>query len=147
MVHADAVAVIKRFEGLRLKPYLCPALVWTIGYGATYGSDGKRVTKSHSPITQEQADALLTRDLARFDRSVSKMVIVPISERQHGALVSFAFNLGSGALQASTLLKHINAMDWDDIPGQFMRWVNAGGRKLPGLVLRRQAEADLWLMG
>jgi lysozyme len=75
------------------------------------------------------------------------LVHVPIGELQRGALASFAFNLGAGALQASTLLRRVNALEWDDVPFQFSRWVHAGGRRLSGLVRRRAAEAELFLEG
>lgn len=144
-VHPDGVALIQRFEGLRLAPYLCPAQVWTIGYGATYGPDGQRVTRHTPSITEAEANALLERDLGRFAPGVDRLVTVAVTPEQRAALVSFAFNLGLGALKSSTLLRRVNGMEWTDVPDQFRRWVFGGGRKLPGLVARREAEAALWL--
>ena len=144
-VHQDGVALIQRFEGLRLAPYLCPAKVWTIGYGATYGSDGRRVTRHTRSITEDEADALLTRDLGRFAAGVDRLVSVGLDPEQRAALVSFAFNLGLGALKASTLLRRVNGLEWGDVPTQFRRWVYGGGQRLPGLVTRREAEVALWL--
>jgi lysozyme len=89
---------------------------------------------------------LLVRDAERFERSVVRLVTVTIDEYQRGALASFAFNLGAGSLQSSTLLKRINGDEWEDVPTQFNRWVFAGGRKLPGLIRRRAAEAGLWAL-
>lgn len=155
MICNDALALIRRFEGLGdgdraapgLQPYLCPAGVWTIGYGATRGFEGQRVTRDTPALDEAQAMALLQRDVVRFAAAVDRMVRVPIHEFQRGALTSFAFNLGAGALQCSTLLRRVNALEWDDVPRQFLRWVHAGGRRLPGLVRRRAAEAALWQRG
>lgn len=144
MIIDDALALIKRFEGLELHPYQDSVGVWTIGYGATYGLDRVRVTADHPVLTNEQAEALLIRDVERFERAVTRLVTVPIDTYQEGALTSFAFNLGAGALQSSTLLRRINGNEWEDVPAQFQRWVFAGGRRLPGLIRRRAAEAELW---
>jgi len=144
MICDDALTLIKKFEGLELHPYQDSVGVWTIGYGATYGLDRARVTADHPVLSNEQAEALLVRDVDRFECAVTRLVTVPIDDNQSGALTSFAFNLGAGALQSSTLLKRINGDEWDDVPSQFQRWVFAGGRKLPGLIRRRAAEASLW---
>jgi len=139
-----ALDLIRSFEGCRLDPYVCPAGFWTVGYGATCGLDGARVTAAHPTLTGDQAEDLLRRDLVLFERSVLRLVRVDLADNQLGALVSFAFNLGAGALRASTLLRRVNAREWEDVPRQFRRWVHAGGRVLPGLVRRRAAEAELW---
>ncbi len=94
MIIDDALALIKRFEGLELHPYQDSVGVWTIGYGATYGLDRVRVTADHPVLTNEQAEALLIRDVERFERAVTRLVTVPIDTYQEGALTSFAFNLG-----------------------------------------------------
>jgi lysozyme len=140
----EALDLIRHFEGCELSPYRDAVGVWTVGYGATYGLDRERVTPCHPAITPDQAVVLLMRDVARFAAAVDRLVPVSIDRFQRGALTSFAFNLGAGALQASTLLRRVNAMEWDDVPRQFSRWVHAGGRVLPGLVRRRAAEVDLW---
>jgi lysozyme len=142
-----ALDLIKHFEGRRLVPYRDAVGIWTIGYGATYGLDRKRVTADHPPLIELQADELLARDTLRFVIAVDRLVKVPVGADQRGALTSFAFNLGAGALQSSTLLKRINSLEWEDVPRQFGRWVSAGGRRLPGLVRRRRAEAELWAAG
>lgn len=146
-IHPAALELIRRFEGLRLDAYLDAVGVPTIGYGATYGLDRARVTLEHLPITEDEALVLLARDTNRFATAVDRLVLVPISGLQRGALASFTFNLGAGALQASTLLRRVNALEWDDVPFQFSRWVHAGGRRLSGLVRRRAAEAELFMEG
>lgn len=146
MPNAATVELVKRFEGFRAKPYLCPAGVWTIGYGSTRRA-GRPVKRSDPPVTPEEAEALLLDDLAGFEAAVSRMVRSNLNENQHGALTSFAYNLGAAALRSSTLLKRVNGREWDDVPGEFRKWVYAGGRKLAGLVARRAAEVDLWMKG
>lgn len=129
--------LIKHFEGLRLEAYRCPADVPTIGYGHTLG------VKMGDRITQDQAEELLRKDLAIFERGVNKAVTALITQGQYDALVSFAYNLGLGALQGSTLLRKLNA--GEDASGEFGRWVHAGGKRLDGLVRRREAERALFL--
>ena len=146
-VHPRGIELIKFYEGRSLRAYLCPAGVWTIGYGATYGPDGRRVTRDTAPIDEAGATQLLERDLTRFARAVDRLVVVPISGEGRGALTSFAFNLGAGALSSSTLLRRVNALEWDDVPRQLGRWTLAGGRRLAGLIRRRAAEADLFVSG
>lgn len=141
-VPEPAVALVKRFEGLRLEPYRDAAGFWTVGYGHLVSRD--RGTTRPAVIDAEQAEALLAADLGRTARQVGRLIRVPVEEGQYGALVSFAFNVGSAALAASTLLRKVNAEDHAAVPGQFLRWTMAGGRKLPGLVRRRTAEAAMY---
>ena len=98
-------------------------------------------------ISKHTAEELLFRDVNKFERAVDRLVKVQIHELQRGSLTSFAYNLGAGSLQASTLLRRINGFEWDDVPRQFMRWVMAGGVPLLGLKKRRKAEVDLWVEG
>ena len=142
---APGVELIKHYEGLRLKPYLCPAGVPTIGYGSTAYPDGRKVTLVDRPLTDDEADALLAATLAPFEREVQRMVEVDITQRMFDALVSFAFNLGAQALKGSTLLKKLNAGDKDGAAREFAKWVHAGGNVLPGLVKRRESERKLFL--
>ena len=137
--------LIKRYEGLEISPYLCPANVPTIGYGATYYPDGNKVTMSDNVITESYAETLLLRMLTRYEDGVNRYVQVDINQNQFDALVSFAYNLGLGALKSSTLLKRVNENPCNpNITPQFKRWVNAGGKKLEGLVKRRNDEAYLY---
>lgn len=130
--------LIKQFEGLYLKAYRCPAGVPTIGYGHTAG------VAMGQTITEQHADEYLRRAVRMFERAVERVVKVPLTQGQFDALVSFAFNLGAGALQSSTLLRLLNSGDYAGAADQFGRWTKAGGRVLPGLVRRREAERRLF---
>lgn len=139
------IELIKAHESFRSKPYRCPAGVPTIGYGATYYPNGDRVKMTDPPITQEHALFILKKMLVHFEKGVNRYVQRDINQNQFDALVSFAYNLGLGSLQSSTLLKRINNDPCDpDITKQFSRWVKAGGKTLRGLVRRRQEEAALY---
>jgi lysozyme len=137
------VSLIKAHEGLRLNAYLCPAKVWTIGYGHTSAAGEPKVIQGMR-ITRAEAETILRRDLATFERGVNRLVSVPLTQNQFDALVSFAFNVGLGAFQRSTLLKKLNAGRYKDVPAELMKWTRGGGRELPGLVNRRRDEAGLW---
>ena len=139
------VALIKQFEGFSAKPYLCPAGVPTIGYGATYYPDGKRVTMADRPVSEADATAMLRSMLASYEAGVSRYVLVPVTQGQFDALVSFAYNLGLSALKSSTLLRLLNARDYAGAAAQFARWNRAGGKVLPGLTRRREAERKLFV--
>ncbi|NHR05723.1 lysozyme [Chromobacterium haemolyticum] len=140
MKTSDAgITLVKSSEGLKLVAYKCPAGIWTNGYGHT----GPDVTPGQV-ITQAQADALLARDLERFEAGVARLVKVPLNQNQFDALVCFSFNLGLGALQGSTLLRLLNAGDYAGAAAQFPRWNKAGGKELPGLTRRRAAEQSLF---
>jgi lysozyme len=138
------IPIIRKFEGLKLKAYLCPAGVWTIGYGSTFFENGSKVQEGDK-ITLDRADRLLFFVVTKFENEVKKIVKSAINENQLGALTSFAFNVGAGNLAKSTLLKKVNANPNDaTIRDEFMRWTKAGGKVLNGLVTRRKAEADLY---
>lgn len=127
---------IKEFEGFRSEAYKCPAGVWTIGYGHTAG------VKKGDKVTEAEAEKMLLRDLITYEAFVERLNVSQKQEK-FDALVDFAFNLGSDALERSTLLRKIRAGKPDqEVREQFMRWVYAGKKKLPGLVARRKWEAD-----
>lgn len=135
--------LLKRFEGCKLKAYRCPAGVCTIGYGHTSSAGAPEVVDGMT-ITQAQADEILRQDLLKFERSVQDLVKVKLTQNQFDVLVDFAYNAGLGNLKSSTLLKKVNAGDLDAVPGELMKWTKGGGKMLPGLVRRRQAEAAWW---
>ena len=135
-------AIIKQYEGFRAKPYLCPAGVPTIGYGATYYTDGRKVTLKDAPISEADADKLLDKMLAKYEDAVNRYVQVPITQNQFDALVSFCYNLGQENLRNSTLLKKVNAKDYKGAADAFLNWVYASGKKLQGLVNRRTDERN-----
>ena len=135
----EGINLIKKFEGLRLEAYLCPAGVWTIGYGHTKG------VKKGQVITQLEADNLLKEDLSSFEKGVTSLIKSNINQNQFDSLVSFAFNLGLANLKSSTLLKKVNSNSNDrTIVDEFIKWIYAGGKPLEGLKRRRQAEAYLY---
>jgi lysozyme len=141
----QGLAMIKRFEGFSATPYLCPAGWWTIGFGAIHTLDAQPVTATTPPVTEEEAETLLRRDVAVAERAVLRLITVPLSDGRLDALASFAFNLGGGALQRSTLRRKVNRDEHADVPDEFRKWVWGGGRKLPGLIRRRYAEAVLYM--
>jgi lysozyme len=133
------IDIIKKFEGLKLKAYLCPAGKPTIGYGHTYG------VKLGRTISKAEADVLLDHDYQDALNAVEELIKVPLTENQLGALSSFVFNLGRGKLIGSTLRKKLNQGDYKGAAEEFDKWVYAGGVKLNGLVARRAAEKELFL--
>lgn len=146
-----AAELCRRFEGFRTKPYICPAGVPTIGYGSTYYADGRKVTMQDAPISEPAARELLMRELfhtyapgvLRQCPGLLPLALLQDDWRKLNAIVDFAYNLGIGRLQTSTLRRKINAQDWQGAKEQLMLWVRGGGRVLPGLVARRKAEVAL----
>jgi lysozyme len=138
----QGVSLIKRFEGFRSHPYQCQAGVWTIGYGHTRG-----ITQDSPPVTAQQADAMLLLDIARYERSVLRLIGVKLNQRQFDALVSFTFNLGGAALQRSSLRSKLNRGEYAAAGAEFLKWVRAGGVVRKGLVKRREAESAMFLAG
>jgi lysozyme len=137
---------IRIHEGLRLKPYLCPAKIPTIGYGNTFYENGKKVTLSDPAITKEKAEQLMRWYVLTYVvPTIKKNVRVELNENQLGAIVSFIYNLGPGAFTGSTLLKKINANPLDPaIRTEFGKWINSNGKPNNGLIKRRKSEADLY---
>ena len=132
------VDLIKRFEGCRLKPYLCPAKFWTVGYGHVIGN-GK--TKPEKQLyTQEEVNELLRTDLARFEQGVLRYCPVHLTQFEFDSLVSFSFNLGLGVLQRSTLRRKILRQDKQAAARNILKYNKAGGQVLKGLTRRREAE-------
>lgn len=139
-----AASLCRRFEGLYLRPYLCPAGVPTIGYGSTYYEDGRRVKLTDPAITRGRAEDLLLHQLRTiYARQTAALCPHVDTPGRLAALIDFAYNLGAANLRASTLRRKVNAGEWDEVPAQLLRWNKAGGRVLRGLTIRRQAEAAL----
>lgn len=144
MAPAQLLALIRRFEGLRLKPYLCPAGVPTIGYGST----GPGITMQSPSITPAAAEAMMAVDAERFTRAAASLCPrAASSEARLAALADFAYNLGATRLAGSTLRRKVAAGDWEAAGDELMKWVRGGGRVLPGLIARRAAERSLLVGG
>lgn len=140
---ASLYKLIKEFEGLRLTPYICPAGVWTCGWGST----GPDVIPGQ-PWTRDYADRRMEQDAIKFARAtIALCPSIASNASRLSAIADFAYNCGIGSLQASTLRRRINDGQLSDVPAQLRRWVNGGGRVLPGLVRRREAEIAVWSCG
>lgn len=135
-----ACLLAKRWEGLRLVAYKCPAGIWTIGYGHT----GPEVVEG-LVWTRQQAEEALQADMALAVSQALSLCprLSNASTKRLAAIGDFVFNLGKGRLKASTLRRKINNDEWDAVPGELRKWVWGGGKKLPGLILRREAEIAL----
>jgi len=161
----NAVALIKHFESLHdgdlgaigLQPKMCPAGVWTVGWGHALtdprtgqflrgSKDKARAYRAYPSLTETDADRLLAEDLAVFASGV-RALSARLTDERHGALVSFSYNLGLRALKTSTLLKLLNEGQITEAADQFLRWNKAAGKVLPGLTRRREAERHLFLTG
>ncbi len=136
----NGLAIIKRFEGCVLHAYKDAVGIWTIGYGHT----GPDVTPG-LVIDQAAADALLAKDVERFEQGIGDLVSVPLTQNQFDALVSFTFNVGLGAFKKSTMRAFINDGLFEAAARQFSRWDRAGGKRLAGLTIRRAAEMSLFM--
>ena len=137
-VSQNCVELIKYFEGFEDTAYLCPANVWTIGYGRT------RNVKEGDRITEAQAERDLLEELEEFKHQVLHSVKVELTQNELDALTSWTYNLGVGNLKSSTLLKKLNAGNKSEVPAEMIRWNKANGKVLAGLTKRREAEAELW---
>lgn len=145
-MNLDIVAALcKQFEGYKGKPYLCPAGIPTIGYGSTYYADGRKVTLNDLPMSEPEATTLLLQELHHtyLPGVLRNCPILLTDEKKCNAIVDFAYNLGVGRLQTSTLKRKINAQDWEGAKEQLLLWTKGGGRVLPGLLKRRNAECRL----
>ena len=137
--------LICEFEGLKLKPYLCSAKIPTIGYGNTYYPNGKRVTLLDDAITKEYAFEMFKTIADKFAKRVDDMVKTELTQNQFNALVSFAYNVGTGAFATSTLLKKVNVNPNDaTIKNEFLKWVRANKKVIQGLVNRRNKEVLIY---
>lgn len=138
----DCVNFIKSFEGFSATPYQDLIGVWTIGHGHIDG-----VTKDSPAITERYACDLLASDLAKYENAVTRLITYTLTQPQFDSIVSFAFNLGTGALQRSTLRQKLNRGDVLGAADEFPKWCMAGGKKSKGLLRRRLAEREMFLCG
>ena len=140
------LAVVRQYEGFSEKPYLCPAGVPTIGYGATRYEDGRRVQMTDPPIDKARAEAMLQAMLEGFAAEVERCLgPTTVAQHEFDALVSFAYNVGAVALAGSTLMRKLRAGDRAGAAEEFLRWDKAGGQTLLGLTARRKKERALFL--
>jgi lysozyme len=156
-VSKKALNMIKHHEGVRMKPYQCPAKLWTIGVGHVIDANHCRLTMDcrvglpcppewNRTFTVEEVDAILAKDLERFERGVLRYC--PAAANRQGwldALVSFSFNVGLGTLQRSTLRAKFNRGDYEGAAEEFLKYTKAGGKVLKGLVNRRNDERALYM--
>jgi lysozyme len=154
-VSKEAIEGIKKDEGVRTKPYRCPALLWTVGVGHVIDPNHIRVKfdeRKNIPLPPEwdrvlsmaEVDAILAADLATFERGVLRLCPGGLTQGRFDALVSFSFNVGLGNLQRSTIRMKHNRGDFEGAAEGFMAWTKAGGKELPGLVKRRKHERALY---
>ena len=143
-ISPSGIDLIRNFESLRLNAYDDGVGVWTIGYGTTKYPNGIRVKKGDT-CTLDQAKAYMQNDLKSFEQTVNNTVKVPLNQNQFDALVSLAYNIGSTAFKNSTLVRQLNEGNYKAAANQFNVWVNAGGKRMQGLVNRRAAERTLFL--
>jgi lysozyme len=137
-ISAEGLSLIKKFEGCELEAYKCSAGVWTIGYGHTKG------VEEGMTITKDQAEEMLLEELVEYEKAVEEAVHNQLDQCMFDALVSWTYNLGPTNLNSSTMLKVLNAGEYDEVPSQIKRWNKAGGKVLEGLIRRREAEALLF---
>jgi len=151
------IKLIKQFEGCHFNPYLCPALLWTVGYGHVLYPEQATLPlarrkeirldpKDNRVWSQEEVDALLKKDLKRFELGVSRYITVPLKQCEFDALVSFAFNLGNGTLQRSSVRSKLNRGEKEEAMDTLLKYCRAGGKVLRGLERRRAAEVNLFFM-
>jgi lysozyme len=154
-VSQKCIEQIKKDEGVRNKPYQCPALLWTVGVGHVIDPPHAKVPfaeRKALPIpagwdrvlSADEIDEILRTDLARFEAGVLRLIKVPLTQGQFDALVSFSFNVGLGNLQNSTLRMKVNRSEFEAAAEQFLVWTKAGGKVLPGLVKRRTHEKEMF---
>jgi lysozyme len=149
----EGIALIRRLEGVGFHAYLDSGGAWTIGVGHLLSkserSSGKiwiagKPVKYSGGLADHDITLLLLSDLAKFEKDVNRLVHVPLKQHEYDALVSFVFNIGSGAFTASTLRRMLNAGHHASVPAQMRRWVRDNGKVVPGLVNRREKEVQLW---
>ena len=155
-VNEKVIEMIKHHEGVKVKPYQCPALLWTVGVGHVIDPNHAKVPLAERKalaipsgwdrvLTMGEVDEILAKDLARFESGVQRLCPSGLTFGRFGALVSFAFNVGLGNLQNSTLRMKHNRGEFEDAAEEFLKWNKAGGKELKGLTNRRKDEKALYL--
>ena len=155
-VNEKVIEMIKHHEGVKVKPYQCPALLWTVGVGHVIDPNHARVPLAERKalaipsgwdrvLTMGEVDEILAKDLARFESGVQRLCPSGLTPGRFGALVSFAFNVGLGNLQNSTLRMKHNRGDFEGAAEEFLKWNKAGGKELKGLTTRRKDERALYI--
>jgi len=144
-INQAGLDLVKTYEGFRSDIYICSGNRKSYGFGSTRGFDGKRLTGNEKPISREDAEKLLKRDLQSAEKAIHRMVKVPLSENQFSAICSWIYNLGSGSWQRSTARLKLNRFDYTGCINEMIRWNRASGKRLRGLVLRRESERLLFL--
>lgn len=156
-VSSAAIEMIKHHEGVRMRPYRCPALLWTVGVGHVIDPTHTNVPFNERrslpipegwdrAITMDEVDTILAKDLARFERGVARLCPAALGNQGvFDSLVSFSFNVGLGNLQRSGLRMKTNRGEFEEAANEFLKWTKAGGKVLPGLVKRRKDEQALFL--
>lgn len=140
------IRIVEEEEGWSAVPYLCPAGKWTIGFGSTFWEDGKPVKKEDKPIDKERGRILVKAHFAReVEPALDSLVKVPLTQNQYDALADFIYNVGATNFAKSTLLRKLNAKDYEGAAAEFPKWNKGGGKVLPGLERRRKKEQDLFL--
>jgi len=137
-ISKEGLSLIKKFEGCELEAYLCPAGVWTIGYGHT------KDVKEGDKINRDEADYLLQEEMIEYESYINDFVEVPLEQNQFDALCSWVYNLGPTNLKNSTMLRVLNEEKYTDVPQEIKHWNKAGGEVLDGLIKRREAEAKMF---
>lgn len=152
----ETIEMIKHHEGVRTKPYQCPALLWTVGVGHVIDPNHIKVPLAERKalpipdgwnrvLSMGEVDEILAKDLQSFEAGVKRLCPNDLTPGRLGALTSFAFNVGLGNLQRSTIRMKHNRGEFDEAADSFLMWTKAGGKELPGLVKRRKEERNLYL--
>ena len=135
----NVINFIKQFEGFSATPYYCPSVYRTIGFGHRM-----KVDEHWEKLTMKEAEEVLAKDILQAEKGVQRLIRVPLNPNQFIALVSFTFNVGTGALQRSTLRQKVNRQDHEEVPEEFMKWIYGNGKILKGLIWRRITESNLY---
>lgn len=144
-INQDTLELVKEFEGFRAKAYKCPAGVWTIGYGTTAAAGVGIDPKPGVTVTEDEAEDLLEKTMEKFGEQIKPLITAPINNNEYGAFLSLAYNIGPGAFKKSSALRLFNAGDKAGAAKALLMWNKAGGKVLPGLTRRREAEKKLFL--